>query len=67
MKIYTDFSQLPLILTANELAQVLRISRANAYVLMHAKDFPTYKIGKRLVVRKDKVLEWMEQHLQDIK
>ena len=57
---YTSLEQLPITLCAEEVAQVLGISRANAYNLMHAKGFPTLKIGKRLVVPKDKLIAWME-------
>lgn len=60
MKKYTSLEQLPITLCAEEVAQVLGISRANAYSLMHAKGFPTLKIGKRLVVPKDKLIAWME-------
>ena len=57
---YTSLEQLPITLKAEEVAQVLGISRANAYVLMHSADFPTLRIGKRMVVPKDKLLAWME-------
>ena len=62
-KTYTSFDQLPLALSAEDVAQVLGISRANAYVLMHSKGFPTLKIGKRMTVPKDKLIEWMEKQL----
>ena len=64
-EIYTTFDQLPLMLNADQLAQVLGISRAGAYQLMHAKGFPTIRIGKRMVVPKEKLLEWMETKLED--
>lgn len=60
---YTSYEQLPLALSAEEVAQVLGISRANAYTLMHSKSFPTLTIGKRLVVPKDKLLVWMEDQM----
>ena len=60
---YTSYDQLPLALSAEEVAQVLGISRANAYALMHSKGFPTLKIGKRMTVPKDKLMEWMEKQL----
>ena len=47
---YTSLEQLPLALSAEDVAQVLGISRANAYTLMHSKGFPTIKIGKRMTV-----------------
>ena len=58
---YTSIEQLPITLSANQVAQVLGISRANAYTLMHSKGFPTIQIGKRMVVAKNKLIEWMER------
>ena len=58
---YTSMEQLPITLSANQVAQVLGISRANAYTLMHSKGFPTLQIGKRMVVPKNKLIEWMER------
>lgn len=60
MTSYTSFEQLPLTLCAEEVAMVLSISRANAYTLMHSRGFPTIKIGKRMVVAKEKLIAWME-------
>lgn len=58
---YTSMEQLPITLSANQVSQVLGISRANAYTLMHSKGFPTIQIGKRMVVPKNKLIEWMER------
>ena len=58
---YTSIDQLPITLCAEDVAQVLGISRAGAYTLMHSKGFPTIQIGKRMVVPKDKLLAWMEE------
>lgn len=60
---YTSYDQLPLALSAEDVSQVLGITRANAYALMHSKGFPTLKIGKRMTVPKDKLMEWMEKQL----
>ena len=57
---YTSYNQLPLSLNANDIAAVLGISRANAYTLMRAKGFPTFFIGKRMIVPRDKFIEWMD-------
>ena len=59
--IYNSFDQLPISLNAVQLAKALGISRSNAYTLMHREDFPTIVIGKRMIVTKDKLLQWMEQ------
>ena len=59
---YTSFENMPLFLSAPQIAQILGISRAGAYELMHSKSFPTMKIGvRRYVVPKKKLLQWMEQ------
>ena len=57
---YTSYNQLPLSLNANDIAAVLGLSRANAYTLMRAKGFPTIFIGKRMIVPRDKFIEWMD-------
>ena len=59
MKI-TTHDELPTILNANHIANYLGISRAGAYTLMHAKGFPTIRIGKRMLASKDKFLRWIE-------
>ena len=53
---------IPAILNANELAQFLGISRAGAYQLLHMESFPTLKIGKRLLVPRDKLMAWIDRH-----
>ena len=59
---YTSYEDLPLTLRATEVAQLLGISRANAYQLMHSDGFPTLKIGKRLLVPKSGLQRWVNEH-----
>ena len=61
---YRSYDELPLSLRAEDVAAVLGISRANAYTLMHSKEFPTIFIGKRMLVPKDKFLAWIEDQTQ---
>ena len=56
---YTNFDDLPMILSANDLIHILGLSRTNIYYLLRAQNFPTITIGKRKLVRKDKFLEWL--------
>lgn len=63
MSQYQSLEQLPLALCAADLAKVLGISRAMAYELMHSRSFPSIKIGKRLTVPKDKLIEWMDKQI----
>ena len=58
----TDPAQLPMALNANQVAAVLGISRAGAYNLMRSEGFPTLFIGKRMVVPKDRLLEWIHSN-----
>ena len=57
---FTSYEDLPIILNANQVASVLGISRSNAYALMHTDGFPTLRIGKRLLVTKEKLRSWIE-------
>ncbi len=59
LKPITDPTQLPMALNANQVAAVLGISRAGAYNLMRSEGFPTLFIGKRMVVPKDRLMDWM--------
>ena len=61
--VYTSYEQLPLMLNADQVAKVLAISRANAYTLMRSKGFPTLRIGKRMMVPKNRLLEWMAKKI----
>ena len=60
---YTNYDQLPLALNADDVAQVLGVSRAQAYNLMRSEGFPTLKIGKRMSVPKNKLLEWIDAQM----
>lgn len=56
------FDSMPPVLNATQLSEVLGISRAGAYNLMHREDFPTLLIGKRMLVPKDKLLAWIDRN-----
>lgn len=57
---YYSNDQLPCMLNADKIAKYLEISRAGAYELMHSEGFPLIRIGKRMIVPKDKFLEWVD-------
>ncbi len=59
---YKSYDDLPLFLNATMVAQVLGISAASSYELMHEKDFPILKVGNRMVVPKEKFIAWVEQN-----
>ena len=57
---FKSYDELPLFLNARTVAQVLGISQAGAYELLHQERFPVLKIGSRLLVPKEKFLSWIE-------
>lgn len=59
---YQSADQLPCNLNAEQVAAFLGFSRAQAYTLMHSEGFPTIRIGKRMLVSREKFLEWLENH-----
>ena len=61
--IYKSYDELPLFLNANLVAQVLGISISSAYELMHEKDFPSMRIGNRLIVPKEKFKIWVDEKI----
>ena len=50
-------------MNAKVVAQVLGISAAGAYELLHREGFPVLKIGSRMVVPKEKFLSWVENQV----
>ena len=61
---YKSYDELPLFLNAVMVAKALGVSPSSGYELMHEPDFPVLKIGNRLVVPKEKFVEWVSQHTQ---
>ena len=61
--IVKSYEELPLFLNAQAVADVLGVSPSSAYELMHEKDFPSLRIGNRLVVPKDPFQSWVERNV----
>ena len=56
---YHSYDELPLFLNAELVAKVLGISISSIYELMHEASFPTLRVGSRIVVPKEKFIEWV--------
>lgn len=56
---YHSYDELPLFLNAELVAKVLGVSISSAYELMHETGFPTLRVGSRIVVPKEKFIEWV--------
>ncbi len=61
---YNSYDDLPLFLNAELVAKVLGVSLSNGYELMHEVGFPTLRIGSRMVVPKEKFIQWVEEHMK---
>lgn len=61
--VYKSYDELPLMLSVPEVAAVLGISRAGAYELARSEGFPTLKIGSRIVVPKEKFVQWTDSQI----
>ena len=61
MSVCKSYDDLPLFLNANLLAQVLGVSISTAYEVMHEPGFPVLRVGSRMVVSKEKFIQWAEE------
>ena len=62
--IYKTYEELPLFLNAKVVAKVLGIAPSSSYELMHESDFPVLKVGSRMVIPKEKFIQWVGEHTQ---
>ena len=60
--VYKSYDELPLFLNSELVAKVLGVSPSSAYELMHESDFPVLRVGSRMVVPKEKFIQWVEEH-----
>ena len=63
---YRSYDDLPLMLSAPEVAEVLGISRAGAYDLVRSAGFPHMKLGNRILVPKDKFIKWINNNTEGV-
>lgn len=60
--VYKSYDDLPLFLNSELVAKVLGVSPSSGYELMHEPDFPILRVGSRMVVPKEKFIQWVEEH-----
>ena len=56
-----NFDELPLFLNAQLVFRTLGVSTSSAYELLHEDDFPSLRVGSRLVVPKEQFRLWVER------
>ena len=62
--VYKTYEELPLFLNAAMVSKVLGVSPSSGYELMHETDFPVLKVGNRMLVPKEKFIQWVDEHTQ---
>ena len=60
--VYKSYDELPLFLNSELVANVLGVSPSSGYELMHQPDFLVLRVGSRMVVPKEKFIQWVEEH-----
>ena len=63
---YRSYDDLPLMLSAPEVAEVLGLSGAGAYDLVRSAGFPRMKVGNRILVPKDKFIKWIDDNTEGV-
>jgi len=58
-----EINELPLLLTTQEAARLLRTTRKAIYVMASRRQLPgVTHIGRRVLVRRDVLLDWLDQN-----
>ena len=60
--VFTSYDELPLLLNVKQLADLLGVSDSSVYELIQEDDFPSLRIGKRIVVPKEELRKWISAH-----
>ena len=60
--VFTSYDQLPLLLNVKQLAALLGVSDSSVYELIEEEDFPSLRIGKRIVIPKEELRKWITSH-----
>ncbi|MBQ3968124.1 MAG: helix-turn-helix domain-containing protein [Lachnospiraceae bacterium] len=65
-KRYCSYDDIPLLLDANDIVMLTGLARTNVYYMLRADDFPVIVIGKRRMVKKEKLFAWLDEHEKKI-
>ena len=53
--------QLPELLTPQQVKDYLRCNDRTIYSLCKRKDFPAFRVGRRYLIDRDKLIEWINK------
>jgi excisionase family DNA binding protein len=62
---FMDVDTMPLFFNPRQLADILGICKNKAYKLALSKDFPSMRIGKRIIIHREKFVEWLSENLDN--
>ena len=63
--VFTSCDELPLLLNVKQLAELLGVSDSSVYELIQEDDFPSLRIGKRIVIPKEELRKWIYAHTKE--
>ena len=65
--VFTNYDELPLLLNTTELADLLGVSHSSVYELIQEPGFPSLRIGKRIVIPKEELRQWISDNTKGAK
>ena len=57
------FANLPEMLSAKDLMEILPVSRSGVYALLRDPTFPTIRLGRRVIVPRDAFCAWLQKNM----
>ena len=64
--VFTSYDELPLLLNVKQLADLLGVSDSSVYELTQEDGFPSLRIGKRIVIPKEELREWISTRTKEV-
>lgn len=65
MSIFASIENKSEMLSANDLLEIFPISRSGIYDLLREPGFPCIHLGRRIIVPRDAMIDWLENRLQE--
>ena len=65
--VFTNYNELPLLLNTTQLADLLGVSHSSVYELIQEDGFPSLRIGKRIVIPKEELRQWISDNTKGAK
>ena len=62
---FNTLNQRPEMLSANDLLEIFPISRSGIYDLLREPGFPCIHLGRRIIVPRDALIDWLEKRMQE--